>query len=31
VVLQLSNLHGDITLQLPSDIAIAPTVLDAYE
>ncbi|MEU2618112.1 DNRLRE domain-containing protein [Streptomyces sp. NPDC007157] len=31
VVLQLANLHGDITLQLPSDTSVAPTVLDADE
>lgn len=30
-ILQLANLHGDITLQLPTDTAIAPTVLDADE
>ncbi|WP_406363372.1 DNRLRE domain-containing protein [Streptomyces sp. NBC_00715] len=30
-VLQLANLHGDITLQLPLDTAVAPTVLDADE
>lgn len=30
-VLQLANLHGDITLQLPVDTAIAPTVLDSDE
>ncbi|MFD7934585.1 RHS repeat-associated core domain-containing protein [Streptomyces sp. NPDC059755] len=29
--LQLANLHGDITLQLPLDTAVAPTVLDADE
>jgi len=31
VVLQLANLHGDITLQLPADTSVAPTVLDADE
>ncbi|WP_280880315.1 RHS repeat-associated core domain-containing protein [Streptomyces pseudovenezuelae] len=31
VVLQLANLHGDITLQLPADASVAPTVLDADE
>ncbi|WP_327064689.1 DNRLRE domain-containing protein [Kitasatospora sp. NBC_01302] len=30
-VLQLANLHGDITLQLPLDGAVAPTVLDFDE
>ncbi|MER8032961.1 DNRLRE domain-containing protein [Streptomyces bauhiniae] len=30
-VLQLSNLHGDITLQLPADTAVAPVVLDYDE
>ncbi|WP_145797188.1 DNRLRE domain-containing protein [Kitasatospora atroaurantiaca] len=30
-VLQLSNLHGDITLQLPLDTAVAPVVLDFDE
>lgn len=30
-VLLLADLHGDITLALPSDIAQAPTVLDADE
>ncbi|MFI9152309.1 DNRLRE domain-containing protein [Streptomyces sp. NPDC053367] len=30
-VLQLADLHGDITLQLPADTAVAPTVLDADE
>ncbi|WP_328623004.1 hypothetical protein [Streptomyces sp. NBC_00354] len=30
-VLQLANLHGDITLQLPVDTAVAPTVLDPLE
>ncbi|MFE4875130.1 DNRLRE domain-containing protein, partial [Streptomyces sp. NPDC056682] len=30
-VLQLANLHGDITLQLPLDTTVAPTVLDADE
>ncbi|MCX4632654.1 DNRLRE domain-containing protein [Streptomyces sp. NBC_01443] len=30
-VLQLANLHGDITLQLPLDTAVAPTVLDSDE
>ncbi|MGY6027059.1 DNRLRE domain-containing protein [Streptomyces spinosirectus] len=30
-VLQLANLHGDITLQLPADSSVAPTVLDADE
>jgi RHS repeat-associated protein len=30
-VLQLTNLHGDVTLQLPLDTAIAPTVLAADE
>ncbi|GGX82505.1 RHS repeat protein [Streptomyces fructofermentans] len=30
-VLQLANLHGDITLQLPADAAVAPVVLDADE
>ncbi|WP_416069504.1 RHS repeat domain-containing protein [Streptomyces sp. FL07-04A] len=30
-MLQLANLHGDITLQLPADTAVAPTVLDADE
>jgi RHS repeat-associated protein len=29
--LQLSNLHGDITVQLPADTSIAPTVLDSDE
>jgi RHS repeat-associated protein len=31
VILQLANLHGDITLQLPADTSVAPTVLDADE
>ncbi|MFJ9822001.1 RHS repeat-associated core domain-containing protein [Streptomyces sp. NPDC101151] len=31
VVLQLANLRGDITLQLPTDSSVAPTVLDADE
>ncbi|MFJ3757727.1 DNRLRE domain-containing protein [Streptomyces sp. NPDC090080] len=31
VVLQLANLHGDVTLQLPADSGVAPTVLDADE
>ncbi|MFD5589649.1 DNRLRE domain-containing protein [Streptomyces sp. NPDC127063] len=31
VVLQLANLHGDVTLQLPADTSVAPTVLDADE
>ncbi|GHF36317.1 hypothetical protein GCM10018783_00760 [Streptomyces griseosporeus] len=31
VILQLANLHGDITLQLPADSSVAPTVLDADE
>jgi RHS repeat-associated protein len=30
-VLQLANLHGDITLQLPADSGTAPTVLDQDE
>ncbi|MFB8238039.1 DNRLRE domain-containing protein [Kitasatospora purpeofusca] len=30
-VLQLANLHGDVTLQLPLDPAVAPTVLDYDE
>ncbi|WP_328913120.1 MULTISPECIES: DNRLRE domain-containing protein [unclassified Streptomyces] len=30
-VLQLANLHGDITLQLPTDTGVAPTVLDSDE
>ncbi|PBC70010.1 RHS repeat-associated protein [Streptomyces sp. TLI_235] len=30
-VLQLENLHGDTTLQLPLDTAVAPTVLDLDE
>jgi RHS repeat-associated protein len=30
-VLQLTNLHGDVALQLPLDTAIAPTVLAADE
>ncbi|MFH9983350.1 RHS repeat-associated core domain-containing protein [Streptomyces sp. NPDC017179] len=30
-ILQLENLHGDVTLQLPADTALAPTVLDADE
>ncbi|WP_407675842.1 RHS repeat-associated core domain-containing protein [Peterkaempfera bronchialis] len=30
-VLQLTNLHGDVALQLPADTAIAPTVLDYDE
>ncbi|MEV6212374.1 DNRLRE domain-containing protein [Kitasatospora sp. NPDC051914] len=30
-VLQLANLHGDVTLQLPLDTAIAPVVLDYDE
>ncbi|MET7457978.1 RHS repeat-associated core domain-containing protein, partial [Streptomyces sp. NPDC005574] len=30
-VLQLTNLHGDIALQLPLDTTIAPTVLDTDE
>ncbi|MEW2498177.1 DNRLRE domain-containing protein [Streptomyces nodosus] len=30
-VLQLSNLHGDIALQLPADTSVAPTVLDTDE
>ncbi|MFJ2510924.1 DNRLRE domain-containing protein [Streptomyces griseoviridis] len=30
-VLQLSNVHGDIALQLPLDTAVAPTVLDNDE
>ncbi|MFE7191481.1 DNRLRE domain-containing protein [Kitasatospora sp. NPDC057541] len=30
-VLQLANLHGDITLRLPLDTAVAPTVLDYDE
>ncbi|MCX5214893.1 DNRLRE domain-containing protein [Kitasatospora sp. NBC_00240] len=30
-VLQLANLHGDITLQFPLDTAVAPTVLDYDE
>ncbi|MFG2887876.1 DNRLRE domain-containing protein, partial [Streptomyces sp. NPDC048297] len=30
-VLQLANLHGDVTLQLPLDTSTAPTVLDADE
>jgi RHS repeat-associated protein len=30
-VLQLTNLHGDVTLQLPLDTAVAPTVLAADE
>nr|WSX81776.1 DNRLRE domain-containing protein [Streptomyces sp. NBC_00899] len=30
-ILQLSDLHGDIALQLPADTAVAPTVLDADE
>ncbi|WP_329491915.1 DNRLRE domain-containing protein [Kitasatospora sp. NBC_01246] len=30
-VLQLANLHGDITVQLPLDPAVAPTVLDYDE
>lgn len=30
-VLQLANLHGDITLQLPLDTTVAPTVLDTDE
>ncbi|MBV2151543.1 DNRLRE domain-containing protein [Kitasatospora sp. SUK 42] len=30
-VLQLANLHGDVTLQLPLDTAVAPTVLDYDE
>src|SRR5690349_13005474 len=31
VVLQPANLHGDITLQLPADTALAPVVLDCDE
>ncbi|MFJ9777308.1 DNRLRE domain-containing protein [Kitasatospora sp. NPDC101157] len=31
VTLQLANLHGDVTLQLPLDTALAPTVLDYDE
>ncbi|MFE0644109.1 RHS repeat-associated core domain-containing protein, partial [Streptomyces sp. NPDC058877] len=31
VVLQLSNLHGDIALALPLDTAVAPTALDNDE
>ncbi|MFJ2502258.1 DNRLRE domain-containing protein [Streptomyces sp. NPDC093108] len=31
IILQLSNLHGDISLQLPTDTAVAPTVLDTDE
>jgi len=30
-ILQLANLHGDITLRLPLDTAVAPTVLDYDE
>ncbi|MDF9816771.1 RHS repeat-associated protein [Streptomyces sp. SPB162] len=30
-VLELADLHGDITLQLPLDTSVAPTVLDADE
>ncbi|MFC5959350.1 RHS repeat-associated core domain-containing protein, partial [Streptomyces pratens] len=30
-VLQLSNIHGDIALQLPLDTAVAPTVIDSDE
>lgn len=30
-VLQLTNLHGDVALQLPVDTAVAPTVLAADE
>jgi len=30
-ILQLANLHGDVTLQLPLDTAVAPTVLDYDE
>jgi RHS repeat-associated protein len=30
-ILQLANLHGDISLRLPADTAVAPTVLDADE
>ncbi|MFC5027148.1 RHS repeat-associated core domain-containing protein [Streptomyces sp. SID13666] len=30
-ILQLANLHGDITMQLPVDTSVAPTVLDADE
>lgn len=31
MVLQLTNLHGDVTLELPADTTVAPTVLDADE
>ncbi|MFJ8473220.1 DNRLRE domain-containing protein [Kitasatospora sp. NPDC094011] len=31
VTLQLANLHGDVTLQLPLDTSVAPTVLDYDE
>lgn len=31
VILQLSHLQGDITLQLPVDTSVAPTVLDSDE
>ncbi|MGC5567892.1 RHS repeat-associated core domain-containing protein [Streptomyces sp. FR-108] len=30
-ILQLSNIHGDIALQLPLDTALAPTVIDSDE
>ncbi|QNA75393.1 RHS repeat-associated core domain-containing protein [Streptomyces sp. So13.3] len=30
-VLQLTNLHGDVALQLPLDTAVAPVVLDSDE
>ncbi|MCZ4102237.1 RHS repeat-associated core domain-containing protein [Streptomyces sp. H39-C1] len=30
-ILQLANLHGDITLQVPADTSVSPTVLDADE
>ncbi|MEU3658006.1 DNRLRE domain-containing protein [Streptomyces sp. NPDC032161] len=30
-VLQLTNIHGDVSLLLPLDTAVAPTVLDADE
>jgi RHS repeat-associated protein len=31
VVLQLANLHGDVTVQLPLDVATPPTVLEIDE
>ncbi|WP_327340921.1 MULTISPECIES: DNRLRE domain-containing protein [unclassified Streptomyces] len=30
-ILQLANLHGDISLQLPTDTSVSPTVLDTDE